>query len=622
MLSPNSRSVYLEQLAPPDGYRLDRAVATTYSLDLLSLLMAPLSMALHECRDRHEVLTDPVAVLEALRQTSDRFSVFCHESRISVPNLKTQLYSLLEPVVVQARPPGSDGAFHPKVWVLRYVPVEDEPQSIQYRFLCLSRNLTFDRSWDTIVRLDGEVTASSGRISVQPLVRFIEGLERCSTSSLSERIRDDLALLADELSRVEFESPVECNDDVSFHPIGLGQVDPPDLAGHKRKLVLSPFLSDKKATELLAEGHDNVLISRMESLDELQDETLLRLSENTTIYCLDETAERPEDVEGDTAERDMELERTEFSGLHAKLFICENGGQATVFTGSANATTAAFGGDNVEFLVGLPGWRDKLGIESFLGTEDQKYSFLSLLQPYHRGASLPESEKVRRQLERELDRLRNVLATAGPTLHIEPVDKVTCSLALRFSEQHWDMPDGIRVSCHPITVNSDLAVAFHSGNEASATFAELSISALTGFMAFRIDAERSGQKASLAFVLNLPVEGMPADRDSHVLRDIISDRARFVRFLLLILADDNDLGALAFVTAASDAGRQTPSHNDAIPLLEELVRAFSRHPEKIDRVADVVAELRKTDQVDDLFPDGFEEVWDVLMAARAAGGAE
>ena len=45
----------------------------------------------------------------------------------------------------------------------------------------------------------------------------------------------------------------------------------------------------------------------------------------------------------------------DFSGLHAKLIIGENGSQAHVLTGSANATNAALRGRNVEFLVNLTG---------------------------------------------------------------------------------------------------------------------------------------------------------------------------------------------------------------------------------------------------------------------------
>lgn len=65
---------------------LDRAVVTTYSLDLMSLLMAPLSMAMLDAQRDSEGRLDPVGALEALRRTSDRFVIFCQKGRISAPS--------------------------------------------------------------------------------------------------------------------------------------------------------------------------------------------------------------------------------------------------------------------------------------------------------------------------------------------------------------------------------------------------------------------------------------------------------------------------------------------------------------------------------------------------------
>jgi hypothetical protein len=42
MLRPHDRRVLIEALRPPQGYTVDRALATTYSLDLVALLIAPL----------------------------------------------------------------------------------------------------------------------------------------------------------------------------------------------------------------------------------------------------------------------------------------------------------------------------------------------------------------------------------------------------------------------------------------------------------------------------------------------------------------------------------------------------------------------------------------------------
>ena len=73
------------------------------------------------------------------------------------------------------------------------------------------------------------------------------------------------------------------------------------------------------------------------------------------------------------------------SGLHAKLFICEQRQQADVWTGSANATSAAFQ-RNVEFLVQMSGNRSQVGIDKFLASaKDGQVGFKDLLVLYNRG---------------------------------------------------------------------------------------------------------------------------------------------------------------------------------------------------------------------------------------------
>jgi hypothetical protein len=108
-LNPIVASFIWKRLRPPSGYKLDQAIATTFSLDLLSLLMAPLALVFAEPGDREDLLRDPIAFLEALRRTRDRLVVFCQAGRIAVPKLDTRLYSYLEPIVVEVQAPGEGG---------------------------------------------------------------------------------------------------------------------------------------------------------------------------------------------------------------------------------------------------------------------------------------------------------------------------------------------------------------------------------------------------------------------------------------------------------------------------------------------------------------------------------
>jgi hypothetical protein len=60
MLSPSQRSVAMDMLRPPAGYRIDQAVLTTYSLDLDVLLALPLAVLAHSDCGVDELLADPL----------------------------------------------------------------------------------------------------------------------------------------------------------------------------------------------------------------------------------------------------------------------------------------------------------------------------------------------------------------------------------------------------------------------------------------------------------------------------------------------------------------------------------------------------------------------------------
>jgi len=50
-----------------------------------------------------------------------------------------------------------------------------------------------------------------------------------------------------------------------------------------------------------------------------------------------------------------------------------------------------------------------------------------------------------------------------------------------------------------------------------------------------------------------------------------------------------------------------------------MVRALARSPEKLDDVRHLVDGLRRTPEGAALLPEGFDEVWSAIWAARMAG---
>jgi len=610
MLDPRSRTLLFEALRPPDGYTLHSAVGTTYSLDLMALLAAPLAFTVFDCEDRDgRVVMDPLMLLEALREHARRVTIFCQAGRIAVPPQHRPLLGYLEGSVVEAAAPNRDGSFHPKVWALRFVRKGDP---VRYRLLCLSRNLTFDRSWDTALVLDGELTdrklafADNHRIG-----DFFQALPGMAVREVSAVVAERAELIQDELRRVKFELP-DGFERVRFWPCGLtGRRTWPFPESDRRMMVVSPFVSNGVLEELSRGRRECVLVSREESLDGLNPATLESFDR---VLAMAPEAES-EEIAEDSAATDEKSES--LSGLHAKLFVMDDGFKARIWTGSANATEAAFA-RNVELLVELRGKRAHCGIEAVLGGEDDRASLLDLLRPY----SAPEevvpppdgrleklAEDVRRDLARIGLRLEAEDAGGGSTWDLAVVVPEGATLSL---------PDGCTVRCRLVSLPEDLAVELESGSSRVAMLEGVSWQALTTFVAFSVEAQDEKGKAVVRFVLNLPLEGGPPDRQERLIEQVLTDRAAVLRFLLLLLADDlREIAAVQSTAGLIDlAGSERLDLAIGMPLFESLVRALDCDPERLDRVERLMKELAKSESGRKLLPEGFEELWASIWQAR------
>ncbi len=618
MLNPYARHIYLEELRPPEGYILDRAIATTFSLDLLTLLMAPLSMVIFEAGNKANVLQDPIAVMEALRQTSNKLGIFCQQGRISVPKSCNLLYSYLEKVVVEVRSPDRYGVFHPKIWILRFKSREGE--RIFYRFVCLSRNLTFDHSWDTTLVLDGKLEDRKKAFARNhPLADFVASLPGLSArGAVSNTIKDHIKLLRAEIPFVRFRAPEDFEDEIRFIPLGIDEYKKkPSFNNTSRLFIMSPFLSEDHIKCLAELGSNNILVSRPESIDALSDEAFTRMAKNCDMYIMSDGTEKP-DSEGINEEPKNINE--DLSGLHAKMYLSEEGWYAKILSGSANATTAAFNGKNVEFLTEIVGRRSKFGIDSLLCDDDGKASFLSLLRKYKRPQNFPPDDVIQRKLEETIELARRAVINSGLSVFITPQGgnvklfdvAIAASRKLAFNESL------IEKTIYPISLQDSFAKDMSClKDQERIVFSSVSLPSLTSFYAIRLTAAKGAHKASCAFVLNLPTSGIPDTRDNTILQSIISDQNRFIRYLLFLLADDPSIFQMEEIIARgegkSDAVKTRAMLN--LPLFEEMVKAYSRAPEKIKRIKDLIIDIKKSEDGEKLFPEGFEEMVEVFLGA-------
>ena len=126
---------------------------------------------------------------------------------------------------------------------------------------------------------------------------------------------------------------------------------------------MSPFLSDPWLRRFQAACPGGTLVSREESLDR-SDPAVLRRFDRLAV--LNPTVDVGTGEGSASADAGADPGRIH-GGLHAKLFVFDTDEGAVVYSGSANATDAAFGG-NVEVVAELRG-PAVVGVGALLGRD-------------------------------------------------------------------------------------------------------------------------------------------------------------------------------------------------------------------------------------------------------------
>ena len=613
VLEPGRRQLFLDTLRPPQGYVLDRAVGTTFTLDLMALLTVPLAFTFSDVQDRDgQIPTEPLSLLESARRYADRIAVFCHGGQTGVPRAAQPALAFIERSVVAAHPPNLGslrGIFHPKVWVLRYVARGDEPdQSIKYRLICQSRNLTFDASWDATLVLDGEL--SQEHVSEYPvngaLVDFIRVLPTLALGPLSDSQEGSIELLADELPRVRFDPP-EGLEISRFLPFGVSQrnVRYPDLE-YRPLLVISPFLDGGFLRSVTRPRPRSVLISRREAL---------LTAPVAAIGAFDEVYAFRSGL--DLESEDNEESLPHLAGLHAKVYVIDDGWKARIGIGSANCTGAALGDPprNVEFMVELVGSKSKFGIDALLAPPGQGESgtFRSLIEefdPEEAGTVAEDDDSIR--LNHILDEAAETIARADLTATVDDTDNVRYTMRLALGGPPRLPAEVRKVFCWPATLAAGNQQPLEDGVE----FADLSLEQLSAFLAIEVQATIDGKSESKKFVRTIQVSGLPEDRLPRLIARMLRNPKQFMQLIWLLLTPDQDVSFGELSGLLSNEGNRTDWRVALPGLLERMLETLGSDPGKLDAVASLLQDLRKTQEGRELIGADFDRVWETLWAVR------
>jgi hypothetical protein len=368
----------------------------------------------------------------------------------------------------------------------------------------------------------------------------------------------------------------------------------------------------------LADDYREVsLISRIESLNEVGFDSLSTLKR---IWVMDDTAApESEDIAEDVA--DGESEDDSLDGLHAKLYVADAGWNSHVFTGSANATHSAFN-KNVEFLVELVGKKSKCGVKALFGeggddTNKQVDSLADLLVRYESPEDQQDAaDTAETAFEKRIEKLAGILAECQPKATCLEVEPSVFELALDASRRlrKRSATDGMSLSIRPASVSESFRTDFNPFATTWCKFERLSCLSLTAFFAVTAKSTELGFERS--FLLQAPIENPPEDRREQILRHLLGDKDRVLRFLLMLLSDASARDFTQLL--GSNTGEGTKGiHSDLLQatLFESLIRSLDREPAQIEQVESIIRDLRETEEGKDLLPAGLEDIWGPIWHA-------
>lgn len=592
---------YGELLRPPGGFRLDRAVATTYSADLNTLLSIPIALVYAQTLEGDITATRP-QLLGAIKRFSGQVKIYHQKGQLHVPAKLNWLHAYLEDALVDVLPDDAFTAFHPKLWVIRYIPSDEESDAPAcYRVIVLSRNLTFDRSWDVAASLDGKIGKKPLKAN-QPLIDFVRWLDK---QSAIPQLEEMLA----ELGSVEFDTPYPFGSHV-FHPMGINGQDGSAIVGRKSRdtLVISPFLHKEALRRLRKNTERNFsLFSERRELENLPKELLGRMQSHHLMDLIVD-GERLSNAE----EGALDVQQ---QNLHAKLFLFETMDETSWFLGSANATLAAVE-RNVEFMLELSGTdraaKIRPRIKELTGDGDGSGPFVAF-DSENGGRDDAEERKQQEQSRRFEYAL----------LNSELLGRVEASENGKNFDLHLTLDLG-RVPSHPglvLTVkpfNSSQNLKPHRldpGVTETCVFVNLAEVELSRFLHFRI--ESAGGELQHEFLLRIDIEGLPHDRLDNILRKIIDSSDKFFDYLRFLLADEINkedlIAAVTDVITPQHSADMAEGWHFNLPIYEQLLVTASRSPRKLAEVDEIIRHLTGGDS-ETVIPTAFLSFWEAFRS--------
>jgi hypothetical protein len=440
------------------------------------------------------LIDNPFFLLEAIRKSSDKIAIFCNAGSIALPRNIRSVFALLENSVFEVDLSGMN-SFHPKMWFIKYT---NDAGDSYIKLIVLSRNLTFDRSFDYAVEMTGKI--GNRKLSKnKPLSDMLQFAAKYAGAQKRKKI---LALSEDLLRVKRFELD-DRFEDYDFFPLGItpGAAESTGLFESCNDLIVfSPFLSSNMVGNLANNArYRKTLFTRKSSL-------------NRKIIGLYDDVYITKDIVMDNEIMSEGEAEPKGCDIHAKLYFTRGGNGNFLYVGSANASDKAFY-NNVEFLL-------KLKYKPYMASYDALLKELLPEDgcPFERIADIETEEQAEdtslldKSFREALRSVKNATVAA---------DGERFSITLRTNGK-------------PLEKAVYIAPLFRAGSFAPLAdgliFSDMLLKELSEFFIIKIEDKQIVTKVTLV--------GIPEGRDQAIYKSIIQDKNGFLAYVSFMLSDN------------------------------------------------------------------------------------
>jgi archaellin len=581
-----NRLNYSDLLSPPEGYELTKAIGTSYSLDLYALLAIPVAMFYSKSLEG-SFTQNRYDVLDAIRMSNEKVTLFCQRGKIHAPDSYSSLLAFVEGCIVEVLPPHFATSFHPKIWVLRF----EKKKSVIYRLAVLSRNLTFDRSWDISYFTEGK-PQDKETANGKKLASYLTYLHNYAGKT------KDLKFIK-ELSKVEFEVPenffsTELYPIIGFNKESANYPNPLALQHYDELLIISPFLDASTIKLLKANNKKIVLFARKDELDKLEENLLI----DDEVYYFNK------EIRDGEFKMDAENQECFYQDLHAKIYIGRRGKQTDWFIGSANCSQPAME-RNVEFLIKNSSRSSKIDVnyikEQLINKESQVF-FQYRFSEQVLDSEQENLDKVLRKLNYQLSREKYI----GVISERENQLTYDLNIFVDFSEIKADPRINVKVSLlHRVESTAEIALS----QENTLLFQNIALTHLSKFVILEIFIN---DRRENKLVVKVEFEHFPNERDNVIFNELINSKHSFYQYLQFLLNPDEFEG-LMDISQSDNQNKDKYGLNNKneidFPIYEYLMKAASRNPRKLKEINQIMNKMEKLNS--EVIAD-FKPIWNVF----------